>query len=82
MFSSLDYMLWVEETIPTGGIFDVTTQICFGGDCSIINNNNFNYRHIQIEYKSYTSFNEALGKILSGTEARKKSILFGSFNCS
>ena len=65
-----------EQNIPTGGIFDATTQICFGGDCSTIKNRNFNYRDIEIEYKSYIYINEKFDKSLGGTEARKKSILF------
>jgi len=62
--------------VATGRTFDASTQICFGGDCSNIKSQNFNYQEIQIEYKSYNSFQEGLGKVLSGTEARKKSIFF------
>ena len=75
MLMTLSVILISDDTVPIGNTFGPTTQICFGGDCSSIKAQNYNYRDIQIEYKFYFLYKDAIGRVLSGMETRKKSFL-------
>lgn len=61
-------------TVPTGGTFDSSTNICFGGDCNTQRVKIYGFRDIEIEYNNYYERldDRNLGALFAGIEDRNR----------